>query len=88
MTANFNNIKTTTNIDLSGWYTVTSVSEVDISVDVSAALDRWSLIGSSPVSLTAADTATIGPYDTQNAVYTDWFTVKSIKTDRVLCFGV
>ncbi len=84
MTANFNNIKTTTNIDLSGWYTVTSVSEVDISVDVSAALDRWSLIGSSPVSLTAADTATIGPYDTQNAVYTDWFTVKSIKTDRVV----
>lgn len=84
MTANLNNIKTTTGIDLSGWYTVISVSEVDINIDVSAALDRWGAIGGSPVGLAAADTATIGPLDTENAVYTDWFTIRSIKTNRVV----
>lgn len=88
MTANLNNIKTADNIDLSGWYTVISVSEVDIKVDVGAALDRWGLVGGTAVGLKAADDATIGPLDTENAVYTDWFSMRSIKTDRVVAnFG-
>lgn len=88
MTANLTNIKTAAGADLSGWYTVISVSEVDITIDVGPALDRWGVIGSSPVELKAADDATVGPLDTQNAVYTDWFSMRSIKTTRVVAnFG-
>lgn len=86
--ANFNNIKITGGANLSGFYTVISVSAVDIRVDISAALTAWATVTGTEQPLQPADTATIGPVDTENAVYTDWYTVSAIQSNRVLAnFG-
>lgn len=82
--ANFTNIKIVGGADLSGYYPVTLVSEVEIRVDISAALTSWATVTGTPQALQASDTSTIGPVDTENAVFTDWFSMRAVKTTRVV----
>lgn len=83
-TANFTYIKVNGGADLSGWYTVTSVSDTTVSVNVAAAMAQWASVGPSPLPLEISDDATIGPLDTESAIWTDWFSMRSIKTNRLV----
>lgn len=76
------------NVYLSGVYTITSVSTVDISFIVPVIDASWSLVSTTPVSIDAWSSATTGPADKIGASWTDWFTVRTVRTERVVAnFG-
>lgn len=82
--ASLKNIRVDGVADLSGNYIVTSVSDVDISIDTSPSASSWSLITSSPVAIKPETDATVGPADSVAKSYTPWFTVRSINSERVV----
>ncbi len=82
--AQLENIKVSGGATLDAFYPVISVSDVDIVLDISGNLSAWSAITSTPVALDAGDYAQVQPGDRLNAVYTDWFVMSAIKTNRVV----
>ena len=87
--ARFNHIQVdlpgdNTNAFLSGDYVVTSVSSVEIRVDISGNNSQWLLLGSTTWPLEAFDDATIGPADTYTKSLTDWVTIDRIKPERLV----
>lgn len=88
-TARFNHIQVdlpgdNTNAFLSGDYIVTSVSSVEIRVNISGNNSQWLLLGSTTWPLEAFDDATIGPADTYTKSLTDWVTIDRIKSERLV----
>lgn len=83
-TAQLENLKTSTGAVLDGFYPVISVSEVDITIDVSGNLAAWATVTSTPVSINPGEYAQINPGDRIEASFTDWFSVSSIKSERVV----
>lgn len=83
-----NDIIIFSNVHLSGIYTITSVSNVDISFIVPVIDASWALVTATPVSINAGSSATTGPADKILASWTDWFTVRTVQTERVVAnFG-
>lgn len=74
--------------DLSGVYTVTAISEVEVRFTVNSATLPWSAITSTPIAVKPGTNATTGPYDKVEVSWSDWFTMDKIKATRVLAnFG-
>lgn len=73
-----------TNAFLDGYYTVTSISSVDIKVNVSSNLSEWQKLGATTWNLEDRDKATIGPQDVYTKSLTDWVTIRRIKSERVM----
>lgn len=79
-------IKTTSYV-LSGVYTVTSISAVDVSFAVDGTVNPWLGITTS-VQLLPGDISTTGPYNKVAVSWSNWFTMDKIKATRVLAnFG-
>lgn len=73
--------------ELSGVYTITSVSGFDISFTVDGAAPPWATI-TSTVALFPNENATTGPYNKVAVSWSNWFTMDKIKATRVLAnFG-
>lgn len=70
--------------NLSGYYPVTAVSEVDIKVNVSGNLAAWQAMGGVTCAVDANENATVGPQDTVAKSLTDWVTIDRIKPERIL----
>lgn len=73
-----------TQATLDGFYTVISVSDVDIKVDVSGNLAEWQKLGGTVWTLEDKDNATVGPRDTYEKSLTDWVTIDRIKPERIV----
>lgn len=74
--------------DLSGVYTLTSVSDVEVKFTVDAAIDPWLSVTSAPIAVKPDANATTGPYNKIDVSWSDWITVDKIKSTRVLAnFG-
>lgn len=74
--------------NLSGIYTVLSISDVDVSFTVDGATNPWLSIIGAPSGITPNDNATTGPYDKVEASWSDWVAMRKIKATRVLAnFG-
>lgn len=74
-----------TDTNLSGIYPVLSVSEVDITVDVSSNLAAWQAMAGVSYPLEEKDRIqTVGPVDVYNKSLTDWVTIDRIKCERVV----
>ena len=80
--------------NLSGIYTVTSISDVEVKFTVDAstptppATNPWLSITSTPSAITPNDNATTGPYNKVAVSWSNWFTMDKIKASRVLAnFG-
>lgn len=80
--------------NLSGIYTVTSISDVEVqfTVDDSTptppATNPWLAITSTTSAITPNDNATTGPYNKVAVSWSNWFTMDKIKASRVLAnFG-
>lgn len=74
--------------DLSGPYTVTSISDVEVQFTVNSQSLPWSAVSSSAAAVIPDANATTGPYNSTEATWTDWTTVDKIKSTRVLAnFG-
>ncbi len=72
---------------LSGIYTVTAISDIDVSFSVPMSAG-WPSVGTAPVALRVLEDATTGPYDKEAASWTDWYSVSTLKTSRVVAnFG-
>lgn len=87
--ARFNHIQVdlpgdNTNAFLSGDYVVTSVSSVEIRVNISGNNSQWLLLGGTTWPLEVFDDATIGPADTYTKSLTDWVTIDRIKSERLV----
>jgi len=82
------NIPDETDPYLDGVYKVLSVSSVDIVLDVSNNLAPWQRITPQYNKVNELDgagkAATVGPVDTINKSYTDWFTLSTVKSKRVV----
>lgn len=79
-------IKTSSYV-LSGIYTVTSISAVDVSFTVDDTTNPWLGITTS-VPLLPGDISTTGPYNKVAVSWSNWFTMDKIKATRVLAnFG-
>lgn len=79
-------IKTSSHV-LSGIYTVTSISAVDVSFTVDGTVNPWLGITTS-VPLLPGDISTTGPYNKVAVSWSNWFTMDKIKATRVLAnFG-
>lgn len=79
-------IKTSSYV-LSGIYTVTSISAVDVSFTVNGTTNPWLGITAS-VPLLPGDISTTGPYNKVAVSWSNWFTMDKIKATRVLAnFG-
>ena len=79
-------IKTSSYV-LSGIYTVTSISAVDVSFTVDGTVNPWLGITTS-VPLLPGDISTTGPYNKVAVSWSNWFTMDKIKATRVLAnFG-
>lgn len=79
-------IKTSSYV-LSGIYTVTSISAVDVSFTVDGTINPWLGITAS-VPLLPGDISTTGPYNKVAVSWSNWFTMDKIKATRVLAnFG-
>lgn len=72
------------NLDISGDYVVTAVSDVDISFTLGGLASVWAPIGSTPIPLEVNDASTVGPVDTVNKSFTDWFSIRTVKSKRVV----
>lgn len=72
---------------LSGIYTITSISAVDVSFTVDGTVNPWLGITAS-VPLLPGDISTTGPYNKVAVSWSNWFTMDKIKATRVLAnFG-
>lgn len=72
---------------LSGIYTITSISAVDVSFTVDGTTNPWLGITAS-VPLLPGDISTTGPYNKVAVSWSNWFTMDKIKATRVLAnFG-
>lgn len=72
---------------LSGIYTITSISAVDVSFTVDGTVNPWLGITTS-VPLLPGDISTTGPYNKVEVSWSNWFTMDKIKASRVLAnFG-
>ncbi len=69
---------------LSGTYTVTAVSDVDIRVNIAANNAQWLSLGSGTYAVEANENAKVGPADTYTASLTDWVTIDRIKPERLV----
>lgn len=79
-------IKTSAHV-LSGIYTITSISAVDVSFTVDGTVNPWLGITTS-VPLLPGDISTTGPYNKVAVSWSNWFTMDKIKATRVLAnFG-
>lgn len=79
-------IKTSSYV-LSGIYTITSISAVDVSFTVDGTVNPWLGITAS-VPLLPGDISTTGPYNKVAVSWSNWFTMDKIKASRVLAnFG-
>lgn len=79
-------IKTSSYV-LSGIYTVTSLSAVDVSFTVDGTVNPWLGITTS-VPLLPGDISTTGPYNKVAVSWSNWFTMDKVKATRVLAnFG-
>jgi len=79
-------IKTSSYV-LSGIYTVTSISAVEVSFAVDGTTNPWLGITAS-VPLLPGDISTTGPYNKVAVSWSNWFTMDKIKATRVLAnFG-
>ena len=79
-------IKTSSHV-LSGIYTVTSISAVDVSFTVDGTVNPWLGITTS-TPLLPGDISTTGPYNKVAVSWSNWFTMDKIKASRVLAnFG-
>lgn len=79
-------IKTSSYV-LSGIYTITSISAVDVSFTVDGTVNPWLGI-TTPVPLLPGDISTTGPYNKVAVSWSNWFTMDKIKASRVLAnFG-
>ena len=79
-------IKTSSYV-LSGIYTVTSISAVDVSFTVDGTVNPWLGITTS-APLLPGDISTTGPYNKVAVSWSNWFTMDKIKASRVLAnFG-
>ena len=74
-----------TSTNLSGVYRVLSVSEVDITVDVSGNLAAWQAMAGVSYPLEEKDRdQTVGPVNVYEKSLTDWVTIDRIKCERVV----
>lgn len=74
-----------TDTDLSGTYTVLSVSEVDITVDVSSNLAAWQAMAGVSYPLEEKDRIqSVGPVNVYEKSLTDWVTIDRIQCERVV----
>lgn len=74
-----------TDTDLSGTYPVLSVSEVDITVDVSSNLAAWQAMAGVSYPLEDKDRIqSVGPVNVYEKSLTDWVTIDRIKCERVV----
>ena len=74
-----------TDTDLSGTYPVLSVSEVDITVDVSSNLAAWQAMAGVSYPLEEKDRVqSVGPVNVYEKSLTDWVTIDRIKCERVV----
>lgn len=72
---------------LSGIYTITSISAVDVSFTVDGTVNPWLGITTS-VPLLPGGISTTGPYNKVAVSWSNWFTMDKIKASRVLAnFG-
>lgn len=79
-------IKTSSYV-LSGIYTVTSISAVDVSFIVDGTVNPWLGVTTS-APLLPGDISTTGPYNKAAVSWSNWFTMDKIKASRVLAnFG-
>lgn len=69
---------------LNGDYIVTSVSSVELRVNISGNNSEWLELGAATWPLEAFDDATIGPADTYTKSLTDWVTIDRIKPERLV----
>lgn len=74
-----------TDTDLSGTYPVLSVSEVDITVDVSSNLAAWQAMAGVSYPLEEKDRIqSVGPVNVYEKSLTDWVTIDRIQCERVV----
>ena len=73
-----------TQATLTGSYPVTSVSSVELRVDISGNNTEWLKLGATTWPVQAFDDATIGPADTYTKSLTDWVTIDRIKPERLV----
>lgn len=73
-----------TEANLSGYYVVTSVSSVDIKLDVSGNLSVWQQLTPTSKLIQASDSATVGPENTVDKSFTDWVTIDRIASERIV----
>lgn len=69
---------------LDGFYTVLTVSEVDITLNVSGNLLEWQKLTAGENPIVPNDNATVGPQDAINASLTDWVTMDRLKQERIV----
>lgn len=73
-----------TGTDLNGDYVVTSVSSVEIRLDITGNQAAWLALGSTTWAVQPFDDATVGPADTYTKSLTDWVTIDRIKSERLV----
>lgn len=73
-----------TQATLTGSYPVTSVSSVELRVNISGNNTEWLKLGATTWPVQAFDDATIGPADTYTKSLTDWVTIDRIKPERLV----
>lgn len=74
-----------TDTDLSGTYPVLSVSEVDITVDVSSNLAAWQAMAGVSYPLEEKDRIqSVGPVNVYEKSLTDWVTIDRVQCERVV----
>ena len=88
-TARFNHIRVDlpgadTEAILNGDYIVTSVSSVELRVNISGNNSEWLELGAATWPVQEFDDATIGPADTYTKSLTDWVTIDRIKPERLV----
>lgn len=88
-TARFNHIRVDlpgadTEAILNGDYIVTSVSGVELRVNITGNNSEWLELGATTWPVQEFDDATIGPADTYAKSLTDWVTIDRIKPERLV----
>lgn len=69
---------------LSGVYTVISVSDVDIYLNVSGNISEWQKLAAGENAIFPQDDATVGPVSTYDASVTPWVTMNRIAQERLV----